>query len=333
MSKFLWLATYSGLICLVLAHAAPGQDRADCRWVPGYGWQCPRPATNVDRAQRPQKPAEEIVRVIVPHGGRSNVEDRGSGVLVVGPDDDHGWVLTADHVTKQRDALVIFPDGKQYQATHVRSNRGHDVALLRIAKPHVSPRKVAQSEPLMNGPVYLAGYPAGGAYRSWISRRANLYESAERLEVLGNAQNGTSGGPMINQQGRVVSVISTTQRVGTGRWTTAGCLTGRLRDILRPAPNLSPIQKPTRRPPTTPEQPLIDYERLASLVVAKMPKPVRGEKGERGEHGPAGPPGIQADTAELSALRRRVVQLEEALSSAARGRNVPAYFEIVPRRR
>ncbi len=333
MSRFLWLAMYGGLVCLALAHAAPGQDTANCRWVPGYGWQCPRPTTNDDRAYGPQKPAEEIVRVIVPHGGRSGAEDHGSGVLVVGPDDQHGWVLTADHVTKQRDALVVFPDGKRYQATHVRSNRAHDIALLRIAKPHVSPRKVAQSEPPMNSPVYLAGYPAGGPYRSWAARRANLYESAEKLEVLGNAQNGTSGGPMIDERGRVVSVISTTQRVGTSRWTTAGCLTGRLRDILRPAPRLTPIQNPTRRPPTTPEQRLIDYERLASLVAAKMSKPVPGEKGEKGDRGLAGPPGVPADTAELSALRRRVARLEEALSSAARGRNIPAYFEIVPRRR
>jgi hypothetical protein len=339
MSRFLWLATYGGFFWLALVDPSMGQDNAKCRWVPGYGWQCPttqpnpRPTTGSGRARAPQQPAEEIVRVIVPHGGRTGAEDHGSGVLVVGPDDHHGWVLTAEHVTKhRRDAIVEFPDGRRYRATVVRSNRADDVALLRIAKPHVSPRKVAEGEPAMSAAVYLAGYPAGGAYRSWVTRRATIYESGKKLEVLGNAQNGTSGGPMIDERGRVVSVISTTQRAGAGRWTTSGCLTGRLRDILQPAPNITPIQKPIRRPPTTPDQ-LIDYERLASLVAAKLPKPARGEKGERGERGLAGPAGTSADAGELSALRQRITRLEAALQSAGRERNIPAYFELVPRRK
>ena len=336
MIRIMCLAASGALVWAAFGGAAIGQN-ADCRWVPGYGWQCPRPSGNSGVARVAQKPAEEIVRVIVPHGGRSNTEDRGSGVLVVGPSDEYGWILTAEHVTKHRRACVVeFPDRRRYHGIVLRSNRAEDLALVRIAKPHVSPRMVAEDEPQINSQVYLAGYPAGGSYRSWVTRRANVYESGRRLEVLGNAQNGTSGGPMIDERGRVVSVISTTQRMGAQQWTTSGCLTARLHDILRPKPNLVPVQKPIVRPQTTPAQAEIDYDKLASLVAAKLPKPgrgERGEKGERGERGPVGPPGSSAEIAELSALRKRVALLEEALSPGSRERAVPAYFEIVPRRK
>ncbi|MCG8584371.1 MAG: serine protease, partial [Pirellulales bacterium] len=181
------------------------QQLNGCWWSPSAGWQCPAPTSN-HRAGRParQTPAEEIVRVIVPHAdGRT--EDRGSGVLVVGPDDNHGWILTAEHVTNGRaEAIALFPSGRRYRAEVAASDRAADIALLRIAKPNVSPRRVADAPPAMAAEVYLAGYPRGGAYRSWVTRRTTLYESAGRIEVSGHSENGTSGGPMIDARGRVV---------------------------------------------------------------------------------------------------------------------------------
>lgn len=86
--------------------------------------------------------------------------------------------------------------------------------------------------------------------------------------------------------------------------------------ICPPGVNCTPIQRsqpPITRPPqppitTSPEQPSpqpqqveIDYERLADLVVEKMPKPQRGPpgppgpKGEIGLPGPPGPVGPQGE--------------------------------------
>lgn len=314
-----------------LTNPAAAQQGANCRWVPGVGWQCPSPTQSpAGRRDKSQEPAQEIVRVIVPHADGSGAEDRGSGVLVEGPDNRFGWVLTAEHVTRQRrEAIVAFPSGGRYRSTVVDSDRQRDVALLRIAKPTIAPRRVADDMPVMGAEVYLAGYPAGGAYRSWVTRRTKAYENGGRLEVAGHSQNGTSGGPMIDARGCVVSIISTTQRAGTRPWTTSGCDTAFLREMLRPKPSLKPIQKPLRRPPTTPAQIKIDYDRLASLVASKLPAPQRGEKGETGRTGPPGPPGAEADRTELVRLNQRITNLERACETL--GRRVPAYFEIVPR--
>ncbi|MCG8586528.1 MAG: serine protease, partial [Pirellulales bacterium] len=218
---------------------------------------------------------------------------------------------------------------RRYRAEVAASDRAADIALLRIAKPNVSPRRVADAPPALAAEVYLAGYPRGGAYRSWVTRRTKLYESAGRVEVSGHSENGTSGGPMIDARGRVVSIISTTQRAGRQPWTTSGCSTECLRKILRPKPRMTPIQKPTPRPPATPARPTIDYDKLASLVAARIPRPPRGEKGEPGRQGPAGPPGKDADAVELTQLRRRLAELERRVQSISK--STPAYFEIVPR--
>jgi hypothetical protein len=325
----------ASLANIASSDAQSSSASSTCRWVPGRGWQCPIAgrAPDIRRSARPQQPAEEIVRVIVPHADGSGSEDRGSGVLVFGPDEQHGWVLTAEHVMSQRrEAIVEFPNGQRYRGTVVASDRTDDVALLRIAKPSIAPRRVAEVEPTMGAEVYLAGYPQGGTYRSWLTRRTKVYEASTRLEVAGHAENGTSGGPMIDARGRVVSVISTTQRAGTQQWTTSGCSTARLRKLLRPKPKRVPIQKQTPRPPATPAPPEIDYDRLASLVAAKMPQPLAGKQGQRGEPGPrgsTGPPGRDTSHKEIAQLNRRITELEQTFKTNRS--SVPAYFEIVPR--
>lgn len=307
-----WLATSP----VLSQHAGPS-----CRWIPGTGWQCTRPdralgASTAARATR-QTPAEEIVRVAVPHGAHSNMMDRGSGVLVEGPDDASGWVLTAEHVTKHRtDVIVEFPDGRSYRGRVVRASRADDAALIQIARAHVRPRRVAEQSPPLGSAVYLAGYAAdghNGTYRSWVTKRQDVYEDGQKLEVTGSAQNGTSGGPMINEQGRVVSVISTTQRRSDSRrWTTAGCHTSRLRHLLRPfKPRVVPAKQPP--PVEAAAHRELDLDKLASLVVAKMPKPQRGPKGERGERGP---PGQDVDPQQLTALQSEVRDLRRQLNQA-----------------
>ena len=190
---------------LAIATNVSAQQNSTCRWVPGVGWRC-RPPQVSDQSRGTstrQTPADEIVRVIAPLAGGSRAQNYGSGVLVVGPDDLHGWVLTAEHVTRdRRDVMVVMPGGTRYPGIVAASDRADDVALLRIEKPPIKPRRVANDSPALGAEVYLAGFPAGGAYRSWVTRRIRLYESKDRLEVAGHAENGTSGGPMIDARGR-----------------------------------------------------------------------------------------------------------------------------------
>lgn len=64
--------------------------------------------------------------------------------------------------------------------------------------------------------------------------------------------------------------------------------------------NPPPSAGPTPKPPAEPKPAEIDYEKLAGLVAAKIPKPKEGVDGKDGKDGKDGANGKDADTAALS---------------------------------
>ena len=163
-------------------------------------------------------PAPSIVRIAVDRGGCTTA--RGSGVLIDTSDPRASYIYTAEHVIGTGgNPLITFPDGKRYQGRVAFADRKVDFAVVKISKAHIRGRYLAQSDPRHGEPLFLAGYGARRGYHSWVSQSASIFHPAgTRVEAPTYAENGTSGGPIINSRGEVVSIISEYSTMNQPQW-------------------------------------------------------------------------------------------------------------------
>ena len=146
-------------------------------------------------------------------GGRER-ESRslGSG-FVISPD---GYILTNHHVVADADEIQVrFSDRRFYDAKVIGSDKGSDVALIKIDATDLPTVKVGKSNDLKVGEWVLAiGSPfgfdhtvtAGIVSAKGRSLPSENYVPFIQTDVAINP--GNSGGPLINLDGEVVGINS-----------------------------------------------------------------------------------------------------------------------------
>jgi len=124
-----------------------------------------------------------------------------------------GWVakphlvVTAAHVVAGGTGVRV--NGRAAQALVV--DRGQDVAVLRVPRLNAPPLRQAEAR---NGdPVAILGYPVNGPFDARAGRigdTADVIVEGTVREVTamsGLIRHGNSGGPAVDQQGRVVATV------------------------------------------------------------------------------------------------------------------------------
>ena len=157
--------------------------------------------------------AERVGRQVVAIGARRRIPS--SGILW-----RDGVVVTAQHTIQREDDIVItLPDGSTASATLVGRDPGTDLAALRIAPTKTSPVEVAPLDAIRVGSLVLAlGRPGpeltaalglvsavGDAWRTWRGGRIDRFI---RLDI--GIYDGFSGGPLVDGEGRVLGVNTST---------------------------------------------------------------------------------------------------------------------------
>ena len=141
----------------------------------------------------------------------------GSGFLI----DHEGHVMTAAHVVQTADLVQVeFTNGKKVTAAVVASDPVKDVALLKLdAMPEgIEPARLGDSDKVQVGEeIFVIGAPYGLAHTltvGHISARHSNDEGimggieAETFQTDAAINEGNSGGPMFNQRGEVIGVVS-----------------------------------------------------------------------------------------------------------------------------
>ncbi|MEH6550844.1 MAG: trypsin-like peptidase domain-containing protein [Pseudomonadales bacterium] len=140
----------------------------------------------------------------------------GSGVLI----DKEGHILTASHVVHLADKIrVQFPDGKDYPADVISTVPYADLALIKLTTlpDELSPARLGDSDKLEIGnELFLIGAPYGLNFSLSIGhfsgRRTSINPLTEKelefLQTDAAVNKGNSGGPLFNQNGEVVGIIS-----------------------------------------------------------------------------------------------------------------------------
>jgi len=154
----------------------------------------------------------------LPQGEPVSVAGLGSGVLIA----SGGEVLTAAHLVQAADEIAVeFLTGETIGASVVSSEPAADVALLQLARPPRTGTPVAvlgDSDAVEVGDqVFVVGAPRGIDHTLTVGhvsarRKPNATFSglslAEFFQTDAAINQGNSGGPMFDMNGRVVGLVS-----------------------------------------------------------------------------------------------------------------------------
>jgi S1-C subfamily serine protease len=141
-------------------------------------------------------------------------EGQGSGFII----DKEGHILTNYHVVGEAAQLeVTLHNKKTYRAKVIGRDRGHDLAVIQISAPELTPAVLGESKNLQVGQkVFAIGNPfglAGTMTRGIISslRPIRSPEGAyieEAIQTDAAINPGNSGGPLLNSHGEVIGINS-----------------------------------------------------------------------------------------------------------------------------
>jgi S1-C subfamily serine protease len=141
-------------------------------------------------------------------------QGQGSGFVLT----KEGLILTNNHVIGNAQRLeVMLSDKHKYKARVLALDKNHDLALIKIDAPNLTPVTLSDSRSLMVGQrVYAIGNPFGlngtmtrgiiSAIRSIRSPNGAPIEDAIQTDAAVNP--GNSGGPLLNSRGEVIGITT-----------------------------------------------------------------------------------------------------------------------------
>ncbi|MEO0323185.1 MAG: serine protease [Myxococcota bacterium] len=141
----------------------------------------------------------------------------GTGVVV----DPRGLVVTARHVVEGVDFLAaIFPGEDQAVATRVlHIDLEHDLAVLRVKRdaPRTVPIPQQDPELMLSQRISASGYPLElrERYPAAVSGELSRPRNDGLVQIAMSVNPGNSGGPAVDEQGRLVGIV--TMRGDPGR--------------------------------------------------------------------------------------------------------------------
>jgi serine protease Do len=138
-------------------------------------------------------------------------QSQGSGVII----DKSGLILTNNHVVAGGGKVVVkLYDGREFEATEVKTDPSTDLAIVRIdAGGDLPTAKLGDSDQMRVGDWVLAlGQPFGlnntvtAGIVSAKGRGIGLMEHEEFIQTDAAINPGNSGGPLVNLDGEVVGI-------------------------------------------------------------------------------------------------------------------------------
>jgi S1-C subfamily serine protease len=144
---------------------------------------------------------------------RAQVKGRGSGFVV----SDRGQVLTNHHVVARCNKLRVRAGLKTATARLAAADGRADLALLELSAPLTSrPAELRkQARATLGEQVLIAGYPLQGLLShemhvavGIVSALAGPRGDGRLIQIGTQVQPGNSGGPVLDQAGRVIGVVA-----------------------------------------------------------------------------------------------------------------------------
>lgn len=143
----------------------------------------------------------------------------GSGFLI----DVKGYIITNAHVLKGSGAVVVNSKGQEFNATIANIDVEKDLAILKINDPDYTPLKslpysIRKTNTEMGEQIFTLGYPRNDIVygEGYLSARTGYNSDSLTYQLQISANPGNSGGPVFNNNGEVIGVLSTRQAQAEG---------------------------------------------------------------------------------------------------------------------
>ncbi len=200
------------LIVAVLANACASTATANRVDAPATPSSAP---AGTEAASRDRSVSEiaEFVRpslVKITQVGREGAYGIGSGFVI----SSEGLIATNRHVIGEgRRIKVETSDGRQHEVSEVvASDSRLDLAILRVTTKGLQSLELADSAQARQGqPIVAMGNPMGMSYsvvEGVISEPQREIEGQPMLQVAVPIEQGNSGGPLLDRQGRVLGLLT-----------------------------------------------------------------------------------------------------------------------------
>jgi hypothetical protein len=135
----------------------------------------------------------------------------GSGFVV----SKAGDVLTNNHVIDGCRETKIVHDGKTVAVKVIATDLAADVALLHMPDPAENIASFRETGAKSGEPVLAIGYPLAGALspeatvtNGIVSATIGPHDDKKRIQITAPVQHGNSGGPLLDNNGRVIGIVS-----------------------------------------------------------------------------------------------------------------------------
>jgi len=143
----------------------------------------------------------------------------GSGFLI----DTKGFIITNAHVLKGSGAIVVNSKGEEFNAIIVNIDLEKDLAILKIDDTEYEvlkslPYSIRKANTELGEQVFTLGYPRNDIVygEGYLSARTGYNSDSLTYQVQISANPGNSGGPVFNNNGEVIGILSTRQAQAEG---------------------------------------------------------------------------------------------------------------------
>jgi S1-C subfamily serine protease len=153
---------------------------------------------------------------------KSNNKDTVIGSCVVV--DDKGTILTAYHVIQNiKEPLVHFMNGQHAKFSPIHIDPANDLAVLKSELPTKAYVSIAPQRSLVLGQhVFTIGFPVASILgqtpkftEGSVSSLSGPKGMANLFQISIPLQPGNSGGPVVNEKGELVGIVSSTAKISS----------------------------------------------------------------------------------------------------------------------
>ena len=173
---------------------------------------------------------KSVVRIVIGGGGS------GTGFFI-----NPTTVVTNQHVVnteinKGVEDQYIYIENKSMRMKVKRvkqSSVEHDLALLEVEQSSVSHLEMENSNHIKGERIYIVGHSDGGRLKILSGQIAEVRDMKITYYIGQKRLSGTSGAPILNEQGRVVGIHTVTQELGETKYIHIAIQGNALQQLLR----------------------------------------------------------------------------------------------------